>query len=117
EADLQWGPCLSQVDMECDVGALDAEDCVSGSQVCDLVGGEPQWTAGSCSDDPVDQGGDTPLVLRFDDAPVELVPMGADGFDIEERGVCDAFDWPTPATPWLALDVDHSGAIERGSEL
>ena len=117
ETDLEWGPCLRQADMECQVGELDAEGCNSGERACDLFGGEPTWTEGSCSDEVPDQGGDTPLVLRFDDAPVELIPMGADGFDISERGMCDAFDWPTPATPWLAMDVDGSGAIERGSEL
>jgi hypothetical protein len=58
----------------------------------------------------------TPLVLSFDGAPVAYRRDHERAFDLGgARGL--ATDWPTAATPWLALDRDGSGAIEDGSEL
>jgi hypothetical protein len=61
----------------------------------------------------------TPLVLRFDDAPV-----GYHAFDGSEAvaafapgGTCTSTDWPTANTPWLVLDRDGNGRIEGGEEL
>lgn len=60
----------------------------------------------------------TPLVLAFDDAPVRYTTMGESaGFDLSREGLSQRFDWPTAATPWLALDLDGDGAIEDGGEL
>jgi hypothetical protein len=59
---------------------------------------------------------DTPLVLSFDGAPVELVADAAHSFDLngaESR----VTDWPAARTPWLALDRDGDGRIGDGSEL
>lgn len=55
----------------------------------------------------------TPLVLSFDGAAVGYATAGRH-FDL---GRCAATDWPTSATPWLALDRDGSGAIDGGHEL
>lgn len=60
----------------------------------------------------------TPLVLAFDDAPVRYTAAGeATGFDLSRHGASERFDWPTAATPWLALDLDGNGAIDGGGEL
>lgn len=114
--DLQWGPCLTQAEIECSPGATRECDGGEGMMRCELFGGQPAWSDEQCD---FSGGGEasTPLVLQFDDAPVQLVPMGVDGFDIDGLGRCDAFDWPTPQTPWLSLDRDMSGGIETGAEL
>ncbi len=59
--------------------------------------------------------GGTPLVLSFDDLPVAFT---ADGGRFAFYGeTTAATDWPTAATPWLALDLDDNGAIDGGAEL
>ncbi|HVY49193.1 MAG TPA: calcium-binding protein [Minicystis sp.] len=58
----------------------------------------------------------TPLVLAFDGAPVELVADASHGFTLA-AGQSLVTDWPTARTPWLALDRDGSGAIDDGAEL
>lgn len=59
--------------------------------------------------------GATPLVVSFDDQPVAFA---ADGGRFAFRaGDAIATDWPTAATPWLALDRDGDGAITTGAEL
>jgi hypothetical protein len=55
----------------------------------------------------------TPLVLSFDGAAIEY-GSGGHRFDL---GRCEATDWPTASTPWLALDRDRSGQIDGGHEL
>jgi hypothetical protein len=59
----------------------------------------------------------TPLVLSFDNRPVEFTAEAGAAFDLTGTGVCHASDWPTSATPWLALDRDGDGAIQDGGEL
>jgi hypothetical protein len=59
----------------------------------------------------------TPLVLSFDDRPVTFTAEAGAAFDLTRNGVCHASDWPTAATPWLALDRDGNGAIDDGGEL
>ena len=57
----------------------------------------------------------TPLVLSFDGAPVTLAAsLGA--FDVNGT-MSVVTDWPTAATPWLALDRNGNGGIDDGSEL
>jgi hypothetical protein len=58
-------------------------------------------------------GTSTPLVLSFDGAAVQY-GSGGRHFDL---GRCEATDWPTASTPWLALDRDRSGHIDGGHEL
>lgn len=62
----------------------------------------------------------TPLVLSFDGAPVSLrSDDGASHFDLSAKqdGTATRTDWPTGATPWLALDRDGDGVISSGREL
>ncbi|MCA9708430.1 MAG: calcium-binding protein, partial [Myxococcales bacterium] len=82
----------------CEVEGLDER--------CMLVGGVPQWA-----------GCITPLVLSFDASPVIMEPSPAASFDIMDAGGCVSTDWPTAATPWLALDRDGDGLVETGAEL
>ena len=59
-------------------------------------------------------GDNTPLVVAFDDQRVELTAGGSFAF---QPGVPTATDWPTAATPWIALDRDGDGRITSGAEL
>lgn len=58
--------------------------------------------------------GATPLVLAFEDQRVAYAQGGRFAL---APGDPVATDWPTAATPWLALDVDRDGAITSGAEL
>ena len=60
---------------------------------------------------------DTPLVLAFDHERVSFDGAIGGDFDLTREQVSAPMNWPTAATPWLALDVDQSGAIENGGEL
>ncbi len=57
----------------------------------------------------------TPLVVNFDNAPLQFTAASAASFDIAANGQCMSTDWPE--LPWLALDRDQNGIIEDGSEL
>jgi hypothetical protein len=59
---------------------------------------------------------ETPLVVAFDRQPVEFAVAGADQFAFVP-GTPMTTDWPTPATPWVARDLDGDGAITSGAEL
>jgi len=63
----------------------------------------------------------TPIVLVFEgDMPVALRrDDGRAHFDLAARGEPSAerTDWPSAATPWLALDRDGDGRITSGEEL
>lgn len=59
----------------------------------------------------------TPLVLSFDNGHVAFTAEAGAAFDLTRNGVCHASDWPTAATPWLALDRDGDGTIDDGGEL
>ncbi|MFO7563073.1 MAG: hypothetical protein R6X02_10560 [Enhygromyxa sp.] len=98
-----WGECLHSV--ECLPG--DQSECeFGGSRTCALDDGVPYWP--EC---PF-----TPLLLRFDDGPIELAASSA-AFDIANVGECLDSDWPAAVNPWLAIDLDKSGSIDAGDEL
>ncbi len=59
-------------------------------------------------------GENTPLVISFDDQPVAYTTGARFAF---AAGEPVATDWPTAATPWLALDRDGNGRIDSGEEL
>jgi hypothetical protein len=106
---LTWGPCLAEA--ECEPG--EERECEwGGSETCELYGGVPAWSG--CFDGGGE--GDTPLVVAFDGAQPELVASSST-FDIAGTGACIVHDWPTAATPWLAIDLDRSGSIDGGHEL
>lgn len=129
----------SEQETPCDAAhQLASRDCEDGVQFCGTVDEAEAWgqcvAAPECmpeDNDPnaceqcaldaegvpyVDYAGcgsDTPLVLSFDGAAVQY-GSGGRPFAL---GRCAATDWPTAATPWLALDRDRSGHIEGGHEL
>jgi hypothetical protein len=104
ETGLGWGECL--VDFECLPG--DARACAFGEIVtCYLSEGVPIWPG--C---PF-----TPLVLSFEmGKPIEM-QASVSAFDIAGVGECLDSDWPSAATPWLAVDLDRNGFIDAGHEL
>ena len=63
----------------------------------------------------------TPLVLIFDttSAVTYWTDEGSHRFDLSPTGDGSAtqVDWPTSATPWLAIDRDGDGRISSGREL
>ena len=121
---LVWGECLANP--ECtpgdfehcgfcpdfgDSGGSPDDECPGFGNTCRLVDGVPMMPG----DD--DSECNTPLVLSFDGAPIDLGPAAASTFDINDTGACLSTDWPAATTPWLALDLDRSGTIESGREL
>ncbi|MFV8756129.1 calcium-binding protein [Nannocystaceae bacterium ST9] len=104
ESGVGWGACL--VDFECLPG--DTELCPLGEvNTCTLIEGVPGWP--ECPW--------TPLVLSFDPgAPIETSTSFA-AFDIAGTGECPSTDWPSAATPWLAVDLDRNGLVDGGHEL
>ncbi|KIG19212.1 Hemolysin-type calcium binding protein [Enhygromyxa salina] len=120
--DLSQGPCISVEEIECEPGDYrhegptsdpTGEDLCPGIDYhCQVVGGEPIWVEQLCN---------TPLVLRFDQRPIEMIAQEstpAATFDINMRpNSCITTDWPTAATPWLVVDLDGNGSIDGGNEL
>lgn len=110
EGELKWGPCLSTTECEpgetlsCGLG----EEFGDLSRMCLLEEGIPVWDPYACN---------TPLVLAFEPGPVPMSAAATASFDISGAGECITTDWPTAATPWLAIDLDRSGTIDGGHEL
>lgn len=111
EGGLEWGPCLAEEDIWCEPGETSPCEVpdldIYGEDYCYLSEGVPQ----------PDSDCNTPLVISFDNTPVEFAPAGSASFDIVGDGACTTHDWPTETTPWLALDLDKNGSIDGGHEL
>ncbi|HEU5075186.1 MAG TPA: calcium-binding protein [Polyangiaceae bacterium] len=84
------------------------DDVFAGlSRGCTLRDGAWVWDEFGCS---------TPLVLSFDDTPVQFTrPAGS--FDLVGVGLSLGHDWVSAATPWLVLDRNGNGGVDDGSEL
>jgi len=120
--ELLWGEC--QESEECSLGevldcgfcsgeddkSFECEACGPMKATCALEDGVPTFGQDYCACN-------TPLVLSFDGAPVQMAATPMATFDINDAGGCISTDWPAAATPWLALDLDRSGSIETGREL
>jgi hypothetical protein len=77
------------------------------SRACTLRDGAWVWDEAGCN---------TPLVLSFDDTPVQFTqPAGS--FDLVGVGLSLGHDWVSAATPWLVLDRNANGSVDDGSEL
>ena len=76
-------------------------------QMCVLRDGAWKWDEFGCS---------TPLVLSFDNAPVEFT-QALGWFDLVGAGLSANHDWVSAKTPWLVLDKNDNGSIDDGSEL
>ena len=118
---LYYGECIPEFAVECVPGEtkiIDDEWCGEMEVGCFLEHWIPKWEEVSCPGPA-----DTPLVLRFDDAPIEMIAADATPaatFDIAmsaDQSSCITTDWPSAATPWLAVDLDRSGTIDGGHEL
>jgi len=77
------------------------------SSSCILQDGAWIWDPAGCN---------TPLVLSFDDMPVEFTtPAGS--FDLVGVGLSLGHDWVSARTPWLVLDRNANGTVDDGREL
>jgi len=109
--EISWGVCLAEP--ECEPG--ETESCPNEEfRTCEIDDGEPAW--GECKFEASDsEEGDTPLVLVFPGDELAYAPAGTASFSL--GGECSTHDWPSAATPWLAIDLDRSGSIDDGREL
>jgi hypothetical protein len=117
---IEFGSCVALDGIECFPGDTRtvSSECGMVEVSCDVAGGGvPAWGSPQCD------GGETPLVLRFDDAPIMMIDAEATPsatFDISmtaDQSGCITTDWPSAATPWLAIDLDQNGSIDGGHEL
>lgn len=113
--ETRWGACG------------EPDECAPGdSQSC--WGDDEEWGEDITMGCTIDADGrhvwnledcNTPLVLSFGESiEFSSAPVSAADFDIHGgAGTCARADWPSAASPWLALDRDGSGSIDGGQEL
>ncbi|MBZ5714129.1 calcium-binding protein [Nannocystis pusilla] len=108
--ELRWGACVEED--ECTPGesrSCGLDEGIDMGCVAD-ENGRGVWDIEDCN---------TPLVLSFGE-PIEFAPASVAAADFDIRGgagSCARADWPSAATPWLALDRDGNGSIDGGREL
>jgi hypothetical protein len=85
------------------------------------IGGYHIWAGECCANEYGCCPGEecnTPLVLSFGGEAVRYSAASAHvTFDLSGHQQSQRFDWPTAATPWLAMDRDGNGRIDDGGEL
>jgi len=91
----------------CDVDGL------PGLQRCEPA--EDGYIWGDCAAES--STASTPLVLSFDNTPVQFGHEASASFDLSGTANCQGTNWPSATTPWLALDRDGSKTIDDGAEL
>ncbi|WP_437940040.1 calcium-binding protein [Sorangium sp. So ce341] len=108
-------PGGDEAEAACEIG--ESRNCTvngtEGFEQCENIEGVATWTGCQVGGSVTS----TPLVLSFDQRPVEYLTAMTGAFDLTGLGATVATDWPTAATPWLALDRDGNGAIDGGAEL
>lgn len=102
-----WGECAVNPDMG-------KENCDPSREVWDGYCCRSTGTIGGCC---AGEECNTPLVITLDGARIETTLAQGATFDLSGHELSQLFDWPTAATPWLALDLDGSGTIDGGHEL
>ena len=111
DSDCIWYEFLRDwVDQRCD-GSVETRD-VDGNGYDEFVCTGSDGRTYQCT---------TPIVLQFDTSrPVGYHhDDGMAAFDLAapDRAPITRTDWPTAATPWLAMDRDGDGQISSGQEL
>nr|MCU0686405.1 hypothetical protein [Polyangiaceae bacterium] len=100
-----WSECAPFLD--CEPGDSFVCQYSPGTSFCMLSSEGWAYNLSSCN---------TPLVLSFDNAPVDFTrPAGF--FDLVGAGASFATDWVSASTPWLAIDLDGNGSVDDGREL
>ena len=114
----QFGECMEPEELTCIPGEFISSGWCGDQVVCKVnAAGVPFIPQVDCGEPP------TPLVLNFDNAPITMLAAEqtpAATFDIEmaaDGSSCISTDWPSAATPWLAIDLDGNGSIDGGHEL
>ncbi len=113
-----WGPCQVAPSAADTCKQGDSFECFpEGSYMrqqfgnvkatCQLVDGRWTYPPQACA---------TPLVLAFDDRPVQFT-RAPGAFDLFGLSLSIGTDWVSARTPWLVLDRDGDGQITDGSEL
>lgn len=114
--------CEKGTQLPCELEYAGWSGTTEGYQVCVDWYGATEWTecldtSDPCALVPPGESCNTPLVLVWDERAVEFSSAQTATFDLSGMGMSHTSDWPTAATPWLALDRDGDGAIGSGEEL
>lgn len=114
--------CDRGAQLPCELENAGWSGTTQGYQVCVDWYGPTVWTEcldtmDPCALVPPGETCNTPLVLVWDERAVEFSSAQTATFDLSGMGMSHGSDWPTAATPWLALDRDGDGAITSGEEL